>query len=177
MRRPTEFLRASVSVGNNLRVDQPAIELSLHGDIFALGRCVHPIAAWTEVDQRSAATVLKNEKVSESLGYAAFHRDRIAFLHVADGRRLKQHDASWLPALCKPGAARAGGNADREHGEHATCEQTSVAFLQNEAPLRGRRRRGVLFTHNEAPVVCLFEWSIRNAAQPNLNRSVQVGLS
>jgi len=158
-------------------VDQTAIEQSLHSDVFALSRHVDAIAARTEVDQRSAAVVLKNEKVPESFGHAALHRDRTAFLHIADGRRLKQHNASWLPALCKPGATRAGGDTDREHGEQTTREHTFVVILQKEAPRRGRRRRGVLFTHCEAPVICLIDWSIRNAAQCRLNRPVQLGLS
>jgi hypothetical protein len=54
----TEFLGASVSVRKKLCVDLAAIEQSLHGDIFALGRCVHVIAARTEVNERSATSVL-----------------------------------------------------------------------------------------------------------------------
>jgi hypothetical protein len=39
-------------------VDQAAIEQSLHGDIFALGRRVNVIAARAEVNERSTTAVL-----------------------------------------------------------------------------------------------------------------------
>jgi hypothetical protein len=134
-------------------VDQAAIEYSLHGDIFGLGRRVNAIAAWTEVNERSTAAVLENEKMSEIFGHAAFHRDRTAFLHCADGHRLKQRDTSRLPTLCKPGAARAGGDTDGEHSKHGAHEHRFVTTPKKVGSRRSRWRGGVLFGHCKSPVV------------------------
>jgi hypothetical protein len=81
--------------------------------------------------------------VVESFDHTAFHRDRTSFLHIADGRRLKQHNASWLPALCKPGAARARrrhrSRARRAHYQRAyLCSDSSKGSAAARPSAKGR---------------------------------------
>ncbi|WP_420133392.1 hypothetical protein [Rhodopseudomonas sp.] len=120
---------------DDLGAHHAAVEHALHGDGLAACHRVDIVAARPEIDQRPAAAVVENELVAEDLGDAAFHRDRLARLHLIDAGRLQQHHARRLPVLRQFHAARTSRGAD---GQNRECDAAQKAVTPVKAA-RGRR--------------------------------------
>ncbi|WP_338697648.1 hypothetical protein V5279_12405 [Bradyrhizobium sp. 26S5] len=110
-------------------MDDPPLEYALNRDGLAFGHRISILAAWPEVDQRTAAAVVDDELVAENLGDAAPHRGRTSRLQRIDGGRLQQHDAVRLPILGESHSTAAGGSADREYSKRYPCQQGSMPRL------------------------------------------------
>jgi hypothetical protein len=117
-------------------VHHSTIEPALNGNDFAFDDRIRVFPARSQVDERAAAAVVKNELVAEDIGDAALHGNIVSVLQLADRGRLQQHDALRLPALGDFHTAGAGRGANQQDGQRDASQPAAVPRLSACKPRR-----------------------------------------